>query len=167
MKFYKFFIILTVAVITLVATSYYYIGGYKKYFTEAESCAGDYGVSLPLILAVIKTESGFNPNAVSNKGAVGLMQIMPSTCNFVCQTYGIDCEDLFIPKFNILIGTLYLKYLLEKFKSERLAILAYNAGEGRVLTWIEKGEVFKVPFRETRSYYLKIILRKQAYKAII
>ena len=167
MKFYKFIITVTVAVIMLATTSYYYIGGYKKHYTEAESCASDYGVSLPLILAVIKTESNFNPRAVSSKGAIGLMQIMPSTCNFVCESYGIKREDLFNPKFNVLVGTLYLKYLLEKFKSERLAILAYNAGEGRVLTWIEKGEVKNIPFKETKNYYFKIVLRKRGYKAII
>mgnify|MGYP003538260370 CR=1 FL=1 len=64
--------------------------------------------------------------------------------------------DLLNPTFNIKVGTLYLKYLLNKFGNEKLAILAYNAGEGRVLSWVSGGLIDNVPYGETKSYYKKI-----------
>ena len=95
------------------------------------------------------------------------MQIMPKTASFVCSIYGVEEKSLLEANFNILVGTLYIKYLLQKFGSERLAILAYNAGEGRVISWIESGQIDNVPYRETKSYCKKIFARKRAYKAII
>ena len=166
-KFYKKAVAAALIFTAGVLLINFYIGGYKKYYYEVENCANEFGVSLPLILAVVKTESNFNPNAVSKKGAIGLMQVMPKTCEFVCKLYNLDIDNLFEPTFNLMVGTLYLKYLLNKFNDEKLAILAYNAGEGRVFSWLEQGLINQIPIKETKNYYKKIFARKRAYRAII
>jgi soluble lytic murein transglycosylase-like protein len=92
-----------------------------------DDAAGRTGVLGDLIRAVIHQESGAKPCAVSPKGALGLMQLMPATAD----QFGID--DPFDPKQNIDAGTSLLKQLLEKYKGDvPLALSAYNAGEGRV-----------------------------------
>src|SRR5215470_5114952 len=99
-----------------------------------------------LIRAVIQTESGWNAGAVSRKGAVGLMQLVPSTA----QRYGV--KDLFSPKQNVDAGVRYLKALLERYNGNLdLALAAYNAGEGAV------DRARGIPsFRETRNYVQRV-----------
>jgi len=99
-----------------------------------------------LVRAVIQTESGWNAAAVSRKGAVGLMQLVPSTA----QRYGV--KDLFSPKQNVDAGVRYLKALLERYNGNLdLALAAYNAGEGAV------DRARGIPsFRETRNYVQRV-----------
>ena len=99
-----------------------------------------------LIRAVIQTESGWNAGAVSRKGAVGLMQLVPSTA----QRFGV--KDMFSPKQNVDAGVRYLKTLLERYNGNlELALAAYNAGEGAV------DRARGVPaFRETRNYVQRV-----------
>lgn len=99
-----------------------------------------------LIRAVIQTESGWNAAAVSRKGAVGLMQLVPSTA----QRFGV--KDMFSPKQNVDAGVRYLKTLLERYNGNlELALAAYNAGEGAV------DRARGVPsFRETRNYVQRV-----------
>jgi hypothetical protein len=99
-----------------------------------------------LIRAVIQTESGWNAGAVSRKGAVGLMQLVPSTA----QRFGV--KDMFSPKQNVDAGVRYLKSLLERYNGNlELALAAYNAGEGAV------DRARGVPaFRETRNYVQRV-----------
>ncbi len=105
-----------------------------------------YGVSENLIHAVIFTESSYNPDALSPKGAGGLMQLMPGTA----ETYG--AADRFSPEENITAGTKYLKFLLDRYKGDvKLATAAYNAGEGAVDKY---GDV--PPYSETKAYVEKI-----------
>ncbi|MBR6736907.1 MAG: lytic transglycosylase domain-containing protein [Clostridia bacterium] len=167
MRFCKRLFVLLITIIFLWSLAYYLIGGYKKHINIVKECSQKYGVSIYLILAVIKTESSFNETAISNKGAVGLMQILPSTCEFICEKYGIENESLLVANFNVKVGTLYLKYLIEKFGSERVAVIAYNAGEGRVTSWLKNGQINDIPYGETKRYAKKVFLRKRAYKAII
>jgi len=102
-----------------------------------------------LVHAVIAAESGYNPNAVSPKGAIGLMQIMPATAG----DYGIDSADsLFDPKTNVEIGTRHLKRLMRKYKNMRQAIMAYNAGEGA----LAKSSGI-VTYDETRLYTMRVL----------
>jgi len=106
------------------------------------------GVAEDLVRAVIQVESAFNPNAVSNKGAMGLMQLMPATAAH----YGV--ADPFNPEENIRAGVAYLKTLVDRFDgSTELALAAYNAGPGAV----EKYGRTIPPYRETQAYVRKIV----------
>ena len=121
-----------------------------------------YGVDANLIFAVIKAESGFNPRAVSRKGAEGLMQLTAPTAFAVADALGDNPEgvNLFDPDLNIRYGTYYLSYLIGKFKSADLAIVAYNAGEGTLRRWMRDGmtaeDLSGIPYPETAAYYAKV-----------
>lgn len=107
-----------------------------------------------LIRAIIHTESSFNPNAVSRNGAMGLMQLMPSTAR------AMGVEDCFDPKHNINGGARYLKRLLTLFDNNiELTLAAYNAGIGNVR---EYGGV--PPFQETQRYVKKVGAYYRYYK---
>jgi soluble lytic murein transglycosylase-like protein len=91
-----------------------------------------YGYDPLFLLAVIKTESSFKKKAVSDKGAMGLMQMKPSTGSDLALRSGINWQDkysLFNPKYNVRLGSLYLYELILKFKDIKHAIVAYNLGE--------------------------------------
>jgi soluble lytic murein transglycosylase-like protein len=106
------------------------------------------GVDADLVHAVIAAESGYNPRAVSPKGAIGLMQVMPATA----ADYGIaSVDDLFDPKTNVDVGTRHLKRLLGKYGSIRQAVAAYNAGEGA----LERNNA-AVAYPETRRYQVHV-----------
>ena len=124
------------------------------------------GLSAELVAAVVWTESKFDASAVSGKGACGLMQLMPSTAEWCAAKKGIDYSDemLFDPKYNIELGTFYLKYLMNKFGDETLAVAAYNAGEGNVTNWI-KQNLEEIPFLETDMYVKRVMSAKNVYKA--
>jgi soluble lytic murein transglycosylase-like protein len=106
------------------------------------------GVDEALVHAVIAAESGYDPRAVSPKGAIGLMQVMPATA----VDYGVAAEgELFDPKTNVEIGTRHLKRLLGRYKNIRHAVMAYNAGEGA----FERTQ--GAAYRETRLYAFRVI----------
>lgn len=116
---------------------------YDKLIVEA---AKKFDVDAALVSAVIKAESDFNPREVSNKGARGLMQLMPATA----ERFGV--VNAFDAKANIYGGVRYLRWLLDAFEGNAdLAVAAYNAGEGNV--WKYSGVP---PFRETINYIKRI-----------
>jgi soluble lytic murein transglycosylase-like protein len=105
------------------------------------------GIRADLVRAVIQVESAFNPRAVSPKGAMGLMQLMPATA----KRFGV--VDPFNPAENIRAGVTYLRQLLDRYdEDEQLALAAYNAGPGAVDKYGSKIP----PYKETQNYVLKI-----------
>ena len=123
-----------------------------------------YGVEQKYIYAIIKAESDFRTDAVSSKGAIGLMQVLPHTAAEVGAKLNLPAFDLFCAKDNIEIGTYYFKYLLEKFSNVQHAVLAYNAGEGNVSAWLkdqaysDDGVTLKhVPFGESADYLQRVM----------
>ena len=113
--------------------------------------AQHHGVSEGLVKAIMHTESGFNINARSPVGAQGLMQLMPATAR------RFNVSNAYDPQQNIFGGVKYLSWLLKRFNGDtRLAIAAYNAGEGNVDKY---GDV--PPFRETRDYVKRVTSRYQ------
>ncbi len=119
----------------------------EDYSGYVQQAAAKYEIEPDLIHAVIKTESNGNHRAVSRKGAMGLMQLMPSTA------YDMNVANPFNPEENIEGGTKYLKQLLEKFNGDlTLALAAYNAGPKTVEKY---GNV--PPISETKQYVKKII----------
>jgi soluble lytic murein transglycosylase-like protein len=116
------------------------------YETSISAHAERLGVAADLVRAVIQVESAFNPVAVSNKGAMGLMQLMPDTAR------EMGVANPFNPDQNIRGGVTYLKQLLNRYDNNvELALAAYNAGIGNVEKY---GDV--PPFKETRAYVNKI-----------
>ncbi len=125
------------------------------------------------VISVIKIESDFNQNAVSVKGAKGLMQLLDTTAEYVAKMIGKKHYNVFIPRDNIELGCHYLKYLLNKFNVTNTALCAYNAGEGNVKDWLEEksfsedGKTLKViPYKETREYILKFEKTFAKYKKL-
>lgn len=119
------------------------------------AAAKKFDVDAALVSAMIQAESDFNPREISNKGARGLMQLMPATA----ERFGVF--DSYDPEANIYGGVRYLRWLLEKFNGNAdLAVAAYNAGEGNV--WKYDGIP---PFRETINYVNRIAKRIRAHLA--
>lgn len=126
----------------------------KEFDPIINSCALEYGVDKTLVKAVIQAESGYNPNAVSRKGATGLMQLMPKTAQ------GLKVSNSFDPSENIRGGVRYLRFLLDTFKGdESLALAAYNAGLSRVAQY---GGI--PPYEETRNYVGKVLSYRKSFQ---
>jgi soluble lytic murein transglycosylase len=120
------------------------------------------GVAPDLIAAVIFRESKYTEDARSARGAVGLMQVLPETAQWIHTQHAAPAaepERLAEPAVNIAYGTWYLKYLTGKYGSEDLALAAYNGGETNLQKWIATAQreghaltIAEVPFSETRSF---------------
>ena len=127
-----------------------------------------------VVASVINTESSFNKSAVSGGGAMGLMQILPATGEFIAESLGIENFDdsmLYQPDINIEFGCFYLRYLLNKFDDEKTAFAAYNAGEGIVKKWLSDKNfspdgltLTKIPYAETANFVKKVLNGINIYK---
>lgn len=137
--------------------------------------AGVEGLDGFLVAAIVKTESNFNPGAVSVKGARGLMQVMPETGKWVAGKRGMqgfDPDLLFNPEYNLKIGAWYVTDLYREYGGETILMLAaYNAGRGNVNKWLEqnrwtgeRGSIDRIPFPETRQFIRKVLFYQQVYK---
>src|SRR5690242_1445856 len=137
--------------------------------------AADKHLDPSLIAGVIYVESHFR-DQTSHAGATGLMQLMPSTADYIARKSGgtkFVQGDLATPQVNISYGSWYLRYLLTKYHgNEALALAAYNAGEGKVDEWwrdaAARGQRFSVashiPFPETRDYVARVLEAKREYR---
>ena len=122
---------------------------WTRYAADIQEIAREHGVSPALVEAVVRTESGFDPAAVSPKGARGLMQLMPRTAA------ALGVVDRFDPRENIRGGVRHLRFLLERYQgSVALALAAYNAGESAVET--HRGVP---PYPETQQYVQRVLRR--------
>jgi soluble lytic murein transglycosylase-like protein len=106
------------------------------------------GLERRLAHAIVRAESNYDPYAVSSKGAMGLMQLMPATA----RQYGVERADLFDVEQNLQTGMRHFRLLMERLDNLPLALAAYNAGEGAVQRY---GGI--PPYRETQNYVRKIL----------
>jgi len=128
-----------------------------KYDDIITAASDQYGVDSRLVKAIIKAESDFNPRAVSGKGAMGLMQIMPE--NF----QHLQIENPFDPRENIMGGTRYFKYLYDRFEGQlALSLAAYNAGP----TTVDNYNKSIPPYRETEQYVERVLTYYRNYKSL-
>jgi peptidoglycan lytic transglycosylase len=127
--------------------------------------ARNYRLDPALLAAVIYQESKFDADARSDRGAVGLMQLLPATAKGIAARTGgsrFEVSDLYDPEINIRYGTWYLRHLLDKYGSERLALAAYNAGQANVDRWRARG--LGIPFPETRTFVDRVESLKSTYR---
>jgi soluble lytic murein transglycosylase len=135
--------------------------------------ADEYGIPRELVFAIIKVESNFDRTTVSSVGAMGLMQMMPSTYEWL--TSKLDepfyADDLFVPEVSIKYGTYYLQYLRTRFDSWEKVIIAYNWGEGNFMRFMEEngyteGDYNSIPVTETRNYIKKVLHHWEKYEKL-
>ena len=176
MKFRKIIVWLIIAIILLFGGKYIikrYIYPYK-YSEIVNEFSYKYNLDPFLVLAVIKTESNFNKEAESNKGAKGLMQIMDSTGEWIASKVGVDDFNpnmLYEAEVNVEFGCWYLNNLLNEFDDLSLALAAYNGGSGNVTKWLNDPEYSNdgesltyIPFKETKKYVDRVSTRYNIYK---
>ena len=184
MKNKKILVIIAIIVIVIVFLIFARIPilkiMYPKTYEEAVLIySEEYNVDKNLILALIKAESNFDEDAISNRNAIGLMQLMEETAKDVANRNGIELDDENIKEElrdvykNIEIGTAYIASLLKQYENTEVALAAYNAGIGTVNNWIEKGIIKKdgsdienIPYKETNYYVRKILRDYEIYQEL-
>jgi peptidoglycan lytic transglycosylase len=127
--------------------------------------ARHYDLDPALLAAVIYQESKFKADARSSSGAIGLMQLLPTTAEGIATHTGgtaFRVEDLYDPEINIRYGAWYLHHLLQKYGDEETALAAYNAGQDNVDRWRRDG--VDIQFAETRAYVKRVEDLKQMYR---
>lgn len=173
-----FIIILVVALIlgvvaNAVIDAIYRLVYPEDYHSFVRKYAEKYSVPEELVFAVIKVESNFDPNVVSSAGAMGLMQMLPSTYEWLTTKLADEYsqDDLFDPETNIKYGTYYLQYLYSRFGSWEKAIIAYNWGEGNFGEFLNsegytEGNYDSIPVTETRNYVKKVMHHWKKYNEL-
>ena len=129
--------------------------------------AHNYRLEPALLAAVIYAESKFHADAKSSSGAIGLMQLLPSTADGIALHTGgsnFQRSDLYNPEINVRYGSWYLRHLLDKYGDEREALAAYNAGQNNVDRWLASGS--DIRFKETRAYVDRVEELKGIYRDV-
>lgn len=172
-----FFVVLTFSFLGIILS--FSLGAYYSYFypmkynSQIVSLGEKYDVDSAIIASVANVESSFRADAVSNKGAVGIMQLMPSTAKWIAQKIGKDYNEdkLKSAEYNLELGSYYIAFLIEYFQDEKLGICAYNAGQGNVSNWLKDKRYSKdgksltnIPYQETRIYLKKVLNNYNYYK---
>ncbi|MBS4023198.1 MAG: lytic transglycosylase domain-containing protein [Dethiobacter sp.] len=148
-----------------------------RYREIIESQARRYDIDPLLVAAIIRVESKFHPDAVSRKGAIGLMQIMPSTAEWIAAQLDISdfsADMLFDPEINIRFGSWYLSSLAKEFDARLDVVIAsYNGGRGHVSSWLQQGtwsgryeDRRDIPFSETRLFLFKVYNAYNSYTTL-
>lgn len=150
----------------------------KEYSEIIAEVSKEFDIPQYIIYATIKVESNFDPNAVSGAGAIGLMQMMPSTFEWLTGDEhlgeNLSTKKLDDPEVSIRYGTYYLSYLYKKFDYNwNNTFAAYNGGEGNVAKWLEnpeysdlKGNLTNIPYKETSNYVKKVNKEIEIYKKL-
>lgn len=147
------------------------------YRAMVEEYSHRYQVDEYLVVAMMKTESKFRPEAESRTGATGLLQLMPETAGWIAEQLeddGYAVEQMKEPEQNIRYGAWYLRSLQEEFQgNEVLMLAAYNAGRGNVLEWMEKNgwdysfaDANAIPYQETREYVKRVLASRNKYQQL-
>ena len=147
---------------------------YPLAYTDAVELASEkYHIYPEILYAVIRTESGFDPDAVSRAGACGLMQITPDTYDWLCYIRKEEKSgDILDPYTNVEYGAYFLAYLFRKFDDWDTVFAAYNAGMNRVSEWLldesisKDGRLVNIPYTETENYVRKVNNAIKIYKNI-
>jgi soluble lytic murein transglycosylase len=169
-------VIIAVAVVVGAVAGWVVVPGFSgkvypiRYQGEIAAVAERYDVDPYLLAAVARTESGFDPDAKSHAGAVGLMQFLPNTAEFVTgldSWKGPENPALRDPGDSLELGACYLAYLLRRFDDQTAALAGYNAGPNAVAGWIERAggadsfTAEDIRYPETREF-VRRVLRCQA-----
>lgn len=151
-----------------------------KYRDIVEAGARRAHLDPALVAAMIKAESGYDAEAVSPRGATGLMQIMPETAQWIAGQLPVENYHhglLTEPDLNVTLGTWYLANLMDEFDGDLvLSLAAYNGGRGNVARWVSEGRLDpdadlsrrleSIPFPETRLYVNKVLCYRSIYKVL-
>jgi soluble lytic murein transglycosylase len=167
----------TSAPMEAIPVAYWRILFPQMYWTDIKADAERNGLDPYMVASLIRQETEFNPGAVSNKNAWGLMQLLPAVGRALAKDEGLrhfQTSELLDPATNIRLGTLYLKQTLDKFGGQpEYAFAAYNAGDDRVIDWQSIGNyhgieefVESIPFSETREYVEAILRNEQIYREL-
>ncbi len=146
----------------------------REYSELVSQYSEEYRVPEAIVYSVIKCESSFDSAALSSSGAIGLMQIMPSTFEYLCEKKGTSYESgmLYDPKTNIEYGVYYLSMLYQRFGIWENVFAAYNAGPSRADGWIKEGRVSEsgrlvdIPLPETATYVERVTKAIQKYETL-
>lgn len=185
MKFFKRLLIFFLIILLIIAGV---IGFFKverliypeEYSTYVTKYSEKYDVDAQLVFAVIKCESSFDSNAVSNVGAIGLMQLTEDTFDWVQSKYKqsdyydgepqYTSDDLYSPEVNIKYGTYLLKLHLKEFGDVKTALAAYHAGRGNANVWLSNSKYSKngktldtTPYKETNAYMERVVKVRDKY----
>jgi soluble lytic murein transglycosylase len=173
----KSFIILLLVFVSLTLLFFIYQRVYTFYFESKyplnyretiEKYSNQFQIESSFTSAVIYEESRFRPNSSSEKGAIGLMQLLPETANYIAKKTddtSFKIEDLIQAEKNIQYGCYYLNYLFVKYQDWDKVLAAYNAGEGNVDQWLNEGD-YQIKFNETRNFVERVKNSQEIYKKL-
>ncbi len=148
-----------------------------KYRDEIVHYSNEFSLDPAIVASLINVESSYREQVISNKSAIGLMQIKLSTTEYLIDYYKlnetISSDELMNADKNLYFGCLYLRYLMNKFEDKYTALASYNAGETRVRVWLSDKQysldgitLSSIPYKETRDYIVKIKKNLKFYQKI-
>lgn len=148
----------------------------RPYWNDLKKFASANALDPYMVASLIRQESEFNPNAVSNRNALGLMQLLPNVGKGVAKQQKIkhfSVPQLFTPAMNLQLGTKYFRSMVDEFGGFEYALAAYNAGDDRVHDWQSDGKyrdvqefVESIPFTQTREYVQAIMRNANVYRQL-